>query len=85
MNIPLTELPSGVTGTITNVYGGRGLVSRLQSLGLAEGQRVRKVSRIALGGPIVVVVNRSQVAIGRGMARHILVHAEGGIGNRRDG
>jgi ferrous iron transport protein A len=34
---------------------------------------IRKLSDLALGGPVVVLVNRAQVAIGRGMARRILL------------
>ena len=69
----LTDLEAGQEATIVAVQGGHGMQSRLRSMGLAEGQRIRKVSALALGGPIVVLVNRAQVAIGRGMARRILV------------
>ena len=73
MDRPLTELEAGQEATIVAVHGGRGMQSRLRSMGLAEGQRIRKLSALALGGPIVVLVHRAQVAIGRGMARRILV------------
>jgi ferrous iron transport protein A len=69
----LTELAAGEEGTITAVYGGKGLRSRLRRLGLVKGQHVRKLSDLALGGPVVVLVNRTQVAIGRGMANKITV------------
>lgn len=69
----LTELEAGQEGTIVAVQGGRGMQSRLRSMGLVERQRLRKLSALAWGGPIVVLVNRAQVAIGRGMARRILV------------
>jgi ferrous iron transport protein A len=73
MTRPLTELEAGQEATIVAILGGRGMQSRMRGMGLTEGQRVRKVSALALGGPIVVRVNRAQVAIGRGMARRILV------------
>jgi ferrous iron transport protein A len=69
----LTELNPGEQGTVVAVQGGRGIQARLRTLGLAEGQTIRKVSALAWGGPVVVEVNRTQVAIGRGMARKILV------------
>ena len=78
MNTILTELPSRRDATIVALSGGRGLQARLRSLGLSEGQKIRKVSKIALGGPVVVEVNRSQVAIGRGMARRIVVSIDNG-------
>jgi ferrous iron transport protein A len=69
----LTELNQGERGTIVAVQGGRGMRVRLRNLGLAEGQVIRKLSSLAWGGPVVVEANRTQIAIGRGMARRILV------------
>jgi ferrous iron transport protein A len=69
----LTELKPGEQGTVAAVHGGRGLQARLRSLGLIEGQTVRKLSAMAWGGPVVVEIRRTQVAIGRGMAARILV------------
>ena len=69
----LTELDQGQEGTIVSVQGGRGVQARLRNLGLVEGQRIRKLSALAWGGPVVVDVKRSQIAIGRGMARRILM------------
>jgi ferrous iron transport protein A len=70
------ELAPGEGGTIISLGGGPGAQSRLRALGLAEGRRIRNVSSIAWGGPIVLLVNRAQVAVGRGMARKIVVRIE---------
>jgi ferrous iron transport protein A len=70
---PLTELKLGEEATIAAVQGGRGMQVRLRNMGLVEGQLVRKLSALAWGGPVVVMVKRTQIAIGRGMARRILV------------
>jgi ferrous iron transport protein A len=72
----LTELNLGEKGMIVAVQGGRGLQARLRNLGLAEGQALRKLSALAWGGPVVVEVKRTQIAIGRGMARRILVRCQ---------
>ena len=69
----LTDLDSGEQGIIAALEGGWGIQERLRSMGLAEGQKIVKLSALALGGPIVISVNRTQIAIGRGMARKILV------------
>lgn len=69
----LTELARGEEGIIVAIQGGRGMQERLHRLGLHEGQRVRKLSALALGGPVVVLVNRAQVAVGLGIARRIVV------------
>ena len=69
----LTDLAKGEEGIIVAIQGGRGLHQRLGRLGLDEGKVIRKLSELALGGPVIVSVNRAQVAIGRGMARKIQV------------
>jgi ferrous iron transport protein A len=79
----LTDLDSGEQGIITALEGGWGMQERLRSMGLAEGQRIAKLSALALGGPIVVMVNRTQIAIGRGMARRILVKTPAHENRRR--
>ena len=71
------ELAPGEKGEIVALAAGKGLQSRLRALGLAEGQTVRKVSKIGWGGPIILLVNRAQVAIGRGIARRIHVRLDG--------
>jgi ferrous iron transport protein A len=78
--VNLTELARGEEGIITAIQGGWGFQQRLRLLGLSEGRAVRKLSDLALGGPVVVLVNRAQVAIGRGMARRILVRVGAATG-----
>jgi len=72
----LSELGPQEQGTIIALHGGRGLQARLRALGLVEGQVVRKLSALGWGGPVIVLINRAQIAIGRGMARHIVVSSE---------
>ena len=72
----LSELSANEEAEIAEIRGGRGIQARLRALGLAEGQRVKRLARVGWGGPVVVLVNRAQVAIGRGMARRILVKTD---------
>lgn len=69
----LAELQPGESAEIVALNGGEGFRARLRAMGLAEGRTVRKFSRIRWGGPIVVIVDRAQVAVGRGMAKKIVV------------
>ena len=73
--LTLTDLATGQTAVIVNLGGGHGAQHRLRALGLLEGQRIRKISRIGKIGPVVVLVDRAQVAVGHGMAKRILVQA----------
>jgi ferrous iron transport protein A len=75
---PLTELRVDEEAEIVALHGGGGFQARLRALGLVEGQRIRKLSRVGFGGPVIVSVNRAQVAIGRGMASRIIVRSTNG-------
>jgi len=69
----LSDLAQGEEGVLAAIQGGWGFQQRLRLLGLGEGRPIRKLSALALGGPGVVMVHRAQVAMGRGMARRVLV------------
>ncbi len=56
---------------MVEVAGGRGLAGRLDALGIRPGKQITKISSEIMRGPVVVQVDRSEIAIGFGMARHI--------------
>lgn len=71
--LTLDALPKGEKGRVIAVRGGRGLVMRLSHLGILPGAVVRAVAQAPLHGPLLVEVNGAQVALGRGVARRVLV------------
>jgi len=72
----LTEMRSGQTGTVVAVSGGPGLNRRMDALGIRPGKKVTKVSSTLFRGPVIIRVNRAQVAVGFGMARKVLVEVD---------
>jgi len=66
----LSQLGIGEMARIVAIQGGRGLRQKLYLRGLFEGKVVRIISNY---GPVTVEVDRSVVAIGRGMAQKIVV------------
>lgn len=74
--LSLAELATGQTAVIISLGSGRGVRHRLRSLGIMEGQLIRKISRIGRFGPVVLLVNRAQIAVGYGMARNIFVKVQ---------
>ncbi len=72
----LTELAQNEEARIERVTGGSGLKERLKALGLREGQTVKRIARVAMGGPVIVLVERTQIAVGRSMAHKIIVRTE---------
>ena len=71
--ILLTAMQTGQTGRVIQIQGGRGMIGRLEVLGIRIGRELRKVSSQFMRGPVVLEVGNTQVAIGFGMANRILV------------
>ena len=69
----LKDLPCGIIAEIIGFDGGVGIQSRLKALGLCEGKLIQKLCNVKLGGPVVIEVDRAQVAIGKKMSEKIIV------------
>ena len=74
--ITLTQMQSGQSGIVVQIQGGRGMINRLNALGIMPGKRITKVSSMFMRGPITIEVDRVQVAIGFGRARRIIVELD---------
>ena len=72
MPVTLDRMKKGSTGTVVDVVGGRGVVLKLSAQGIVPGKTVEKVGHLR-GGPVLLRVGGSQVAIGLGLARKVLV------------
>ncbi|MEO0184403.1 MAG: fused ferrous iron transport protein A/B, partial [candidate division WOR-3 bacterium] len=66
----------GEKGKIVEITGGKGLLTRLDALGISPGAEVTKISEQIMHGPVVVKIGNTQVAIGYGMARKVIVSVE---------
>ncbi|HUX48361.1 MAG TPA: FeoA family protein [Dehalococcoidia bacterium] len=74
--LTLAEMRTGQTGTLVGIMGGHGLIRRLDALGIRPGRKVTKLSSTLFRGPIILRVNSTQVAVGFGMARKIIVEVD---------
>jgi len=74
--LTLTEMKTGQTGIVIEVLGGYGLIRRLDALGIRPGRKVTKLSSTLFRGPVMLRVDNTQVAVGFGMARKIIVEAD---------
>ena len=70
-------MEAGQSGTVVQIEGGRGLISRLSALGVRPGRRVTKLSSMLMRGPVTIQIGNTQLAIGFGMAKRIIVGLEG--------
>lgn len=72
----LLDLPAGASGVITSVGGGKLVRERVSALGVRPGKLVTRVSAQFMGGPVVVLIDGRQTAMGRGIAAKIAVDPE---------
>lgn len=73
MRISLVEMRPGESGTIVEIAGGGGLLTKLDALGITEGKEVKKISGQWMRGPVLLQQNSTQAALGFGMASRIFV------------
>lgn len=69
---PLSMVRAGERVKLARVEAGRGLKSRLASMGLVTGAEIMVVSN-SHPGPFVISVKDSRMMLGRGMANKIMV------------
>lgn len=69
---PLSKVRAGETVKLAGIDAGRGLHSRLASMGLVPNVEITVVSN-SHPGPFVISVKNSKMMLGRGMAHKIMV------------
>ena len=69
----LEQLPNGKEAVITQVNPGHGLRRRMCSMNIREGKTIKKIISQPFWGPIIILIDNRQCAVGRGMARKIWV------------
>jgi len=71
IKIPLTEAPIRKLVKLVSIKGGRSITQRLVELGLTPGTNLKVIQDS--GGPLIINVRRSKIALGRGMAEKLFV------------
>ncbi len=73
MRTNLADLPAGKTAVVVGLHGGYGAMRKLDAMGVRPGKKALKLSSQFMGGPVTVLIDGRQVAMGRGIARRVLV------------
>ena len=73
MELSLLELKPGQRGVVSRIMGGLGFRRRLECMGIKEGKEIVKISSQPFSGPVIIEIDRSHVAIGRGIAARIIL------------
>jgi ferrous iron transport protein A len=74
--ISLAKMRIGEIGTVAEIRGGSALKTRLENIGIRPGKIIRKQSGMMFHGPVTVFVDRTQIALGYGMAGAIIVQID---------
>lgn len=69
----LSELPKQATARITQIADGHAAERYLHEIGIRRGDQILMIRKAPFGGPIHVRCNGQDIALGRNLARHILV------------
>ena len=72
----LASMQPGQKGVVASIQGGLGVTRRLDAMGIRPGVAVTKVAGQPFGGPVVVQVGNTRIAVGFGMAGKIVVETE---------
>ncbi|MCD6453146.1 MAG: ferrous iron transport protein A [Dehalococcoidales bacterium] len=76
MKKKLSEMKYEETGVIKSI--GSDLRAQVAGMGIREGKEVKMMSKQPLKGPVVIMVDRSNASIGRGLANKIMVEMKDG-------
>jgi Fe2+ transport system protein FeoA len=75
-NISLDQVRPSYSAKIVMIDGGWGFRQRISQLGLHIGDEITLVRGGPFGGPLLISYNSAFIAIGRRMARRIIVEVE---------
>jgi Fe2+ transport system protein FeoA len=80
--VSLASLKKGDTGTIASIKTGKqkrkgwGFKQRLMDMGLTPGTKITVIKSAPFNGPFEIMVRKTRLVIGRGMAMKIFVEPE---------
>lgn len=69
----LVTLPTGRSAVVEHIEGGHGVGHRLDALGVRPGKIITKMGKQIMAGPVIVMINGREVAMGRGIAQKVRV------------
>jgi len=73
MKKTLMDMEDAEKGVIISLEGGNFFRKKLSAMGISAGARIKKITGHFMGGPVIIKVKNSEIAVGRGMAKKITV------------
>jgi len=75
--VNLTQLKAGEKAKFVEVAGGIGMIEKLEAMGITPGMLITKISTQLMHGPVIIKAGNTELAIGFGMAKKIIVEKVG--------
>ncbi|MEA2081202.1 MAG: FeoA family protein [Elusimicrobiota bacterium] len=72
----LMDMEDSQKGVIISLEGGNFFRNKLSSMGISEGAKIKKITGHFIGGPVIIKVKNTEIAVGRGMAEKIIVEVK---------
>ena len=69
----LDQIAAGKRARVIEIRGGRGLCRHLEQMGIHAGDVISLQGAGAFRGPLLIEVHGSRIALGRGVARKVIV------------
>ena len=69
----LDEIKSGQKAEVKEIHSGHNAADRLAEMGIVPGTVVKVVASYPFKGPVIIEVDGTRMALGRGLARRIKV------------
>jgi Fe2+ transport system protein FeoA len=71
--VNLTNLKNDQAGIIKDIKGTSSTIHKLQSMGIRIDKKILKISGSSSRGPQIIKIDNTQIALGFGIAKHIIV------------
>jgi len=72
----LVDMEDAGEGVIILLEGGNFFRNKLSAMGISEGAKIKKITGHFMGGPMLIKVKNTEIAVGRGMAEKIIVEVK---------
>lgn len=69
----LIDMEDAEKGVICLLEGGDFFRNKLSAMGISKGAKIKKITGHFMGGPVLIKVKNTEIAVGRGMAEKIIV------------
>ena len=72
----LLDVSPGSFARVVDFHGGKVLRRKLTQFGIYPGDCLRMIRKAPLGGPLLIICNEREIALGRGVAEKIIVELD---------